>query len=75
MRSNTLRRRRPNRHAGRFRGEPLQLTFIEIRRESVDRVEVRWLGSAVESFENIQVDRVVTLTEGATRGEPRPLDR
>ena len=44
-------------------------------RESVDRIEVRWIGSAVESFENIEVDRIVTFTEGASRGELRPLDR
>ncbi|NQT12662.1 MAG: ASPIC/UnbV domain-containing protein [Planctomycetes bacterium] len=37
-------------------------------RESVDRMEVRWLGSGVETFENIEVDRTLALTEGTTRG-------
>ena len=34
-------------------------------RQRVDRIEVRWLGGGVEVFEGVEVDRVVTLTEGA----------
>jgi hypothetical protein len=40
------------------------------RRDRIDRVEVRWPGSAVESFEHVEVDRIVTLTEGANHPEP-----
>jgi hypothetical protein len=32
-------------------------------RTRVDRVEVRWLGGGVETFDSIAVDRLVTLTE------------
>ena len=40
-------------------------------RESVDRVQVRWPGSGVERFESVQVDRTVTLTEGAGKASRR----
>ena len=40
-------------------------------RDRVDRVEVRWPGSGVETFEDIAVDRMVSLTEGAARGVHR----
>jgi hypothetical protein len=39
-------------------------------RDRVDRVEVRWLGGAVEVFENVEVDQRVTITEGT--GSARP---
>ncbi len=44
-------------------------------RDRVDRVEVRWLNSGVESFEEIEVDRIVTLAEGATGSEAGIGDR
>ncbi len=34
------------------------------KRDRVDRVEVRWIGGGVDVFENLEVDRLVTLTEG-----------
>ena len=33
-------------------------------RDRVDRVEVRWIGGGVDIFENVQVDKLLTLTEG-----------
>ena len=38
------------------------------QRNRLDRVEVRWLGGAVEIFENIPIDHLTTLTEGT--GKP-----
>jgi len=37
----------------------------------VDRIQVRWLGGACESWKQIAVDRVVSLREGS--GEPCPV--
>jgi enediyne biosynthesis protein E4 len=37
-------------------------------RTKIDRVEVRWIGGGIDIFENVKVDRLVTLTEGA--GKP-----
>jgi enediyne biosynthesis protein E4 len=34
------------------------------KHDRVDRVEVRWIGGGVDLFENVGVDRLVTLTEG-----------
>lgn len=39
-------------------------------RDTVDRVEIRWIGGGVDVFENIPVDRVVTLVEGKGRAMP-----
>jgi hypothetical protein len=36
-------------------------------RTKVDRIEVRWIGGGVDVFENIAVDRLVTLTEGSSK--------
>jgi len=36
--------------------------------EKVDRVEVRWIGGPVDVFENIAVDKMVTLIEGQGDG-------
>ncbi|MHC4497083.1 MAG: ASPIC/UnbV domain-containing protein, partial [Planctomycetota bacterium] len=33
-------------------------------REKVDRIEVRWIGGPVDVFENVAVDRILTITEG-----------
>jgi hypothetical protein len=35
--------------------------------DRVDRIEVRWIGGGVDVFENVEVDRVVTLGEGLAR--------
>ena len=37
------------------------------QRKKIDRIEVRWLGGGADVMENVAVDRVVTLTEGAQR--------
>jgi len=37
-------------------------------RERVDRIEVRWIGGQVDVFENIAVDKIVTLIEGRGSG-------
>jgi hypothetical protein len=36
----------------------------------LDRVEVRWIGGSSEVFENVGVDRLVTLIEGTGRAGP-----
>ena len=35
------------------------------KRTRVDRVEVRWIGGGADVFENLEADRLVTLTEGS----------
>ena len=35
--------------------------------DQVDRVEVRWIGGGVDSFKDIKVDQVVTLTQGGSK--------
>jgi hypothetical protein len=45
-----------------------RLSFGLGPRQHVDRVEVRWLGGAIEVFENVPVDHLTTLTEGT--GKP-----
>ncbi|TSA55235.1 MAG: hypothetical protein D4R45_02820, partial [Planctomycetaceae bacterium] len=37
-------------------------------REKVDSIEVRWIGGQVDVFENIAVDRIITLIEGQGDG-------
>jgi hypothetical protein len=41
-------------------------------RPRVDRVEVRWLGGTVETFDNVPVDRLTTLTEGTGKPAKQP---
>jgi hypothetical protein len=36
-------------------------------REKVDRIELRWIGGGAEIYENIQADRLITITEGGAR--------
>ncbi|NUQ62618.1 MAG: CRTAC1 family protein [Pirellulales bacterium] len=43
------------------------------RRDRVDRVEVRWLGGAVEVFDEIGVDRLIKLKEGT--GKRRGMEQ
>jgi hypothetical protein len=38
------------------------------QRDSVDRIEVRWIGGGVDVLENVLVDRLVVIREGRTRG-------
>jgi len=45
----------------------MRLHFGLGKRDKVDRVEVHWIGGQVDVFENIVVDRVVTLIEGEGR--------
>jgi len=35
-------------------------------RDKVDRIEVRWIGGGTDVFENIAVDRLITLIEGGS---------
>ncbi|KPK44827.1 MAG: hypothetical protein AMJ65_01885, partial [Phycisphaerae bacterium SG8_4] len=37
------------------------------KREKVDRIEVRWIGGGTDVFENIAVDRLLTITEGSSK--------
>ncbi len=41
------------------------------KRDRVDRVEVRWIGGGLDVFENVGVDRLVTLREGSGKGGPQ----
>ncbi len=45
-----------------------RLCFGLGQRDRLDRIEVRWLGGATETFENIPIDHLTTLTEGT--GKP-----
>ena len=42
----------------------MRLHFGLGHRKKVDRIEVRWIGGPVDVFENIAVDRILTITEG-----------
>jgi hypothetical protein len=44
----------------------MRLHFGLGNRNKVDRIEVRWIGGGTDNFENISVDRIVTLTEGGS---------
>jgi len=44
------------------------------KRSRVDRVEVRWIGGAADVIENVDVDRLVTITEGTGKAEPARRD-
>lgn len=37
------------------------------KRDQVDRIEIRWIGGGVEVLENIEVDQVLTITEGSAK--------
>lgn len=45
------------------------------RRRHIDRVEVRWLGGQWECFDNVPVDRVTRLVEGAGKPCSAPVPR
>jgi hypothetical protein len=42
----------------------MRLHFGLGNRSKIDRVEVRWIGGEAEVFRNIEIDRLITLTEG-----------
>lgn len=44
----------------------MRLHFGLGRRDRVDRVEVSWIGGETEVFEEIDADKIITLTEGAS---------
>jgi len=46
----------------------MRLHFGLGARDKVDRIEVRWIGGAVDVLENIAVDKVLTITEGTGPG-------
>jgi hypothetical protein len=35
--------------------------------QKIDRIEVSWIGGGTDVFENIAVDRLITLTEGGSK--------
>ena len=45
----------------------MRLHFGLGERDNVDRIEVSWIGGQVDVFENVAVDRIVTLIEGEGR--------
>jgi hypothetical protein len=45
----------------------MRLHFGLGNRDKVDRIEVRWIGGGIDVFENIAVDRLITLTEGGSQ--------
>ncbi|MHC4432221.1 MAG: CRTAC1 family protein [Planctomycetota bacterium] len=42
----------------------MRLHFGLGAREKVDRIEVRWIGGSTDVFENVEVDRILTISEG-----------
>ena len=44
----------------------MRLHFGLGKHDHIDRVEVRWIGGGSDVFENIAVDKLITLTEGAS---------
>ena len=47
----------------------MRLHFGLGKREKIDRIEVRWIGTRTDVFKNVTVDRLVTLTEGSSKVE------
>jgi len=44
----------------------LRLHFGLGKHQTIDRVEVRWVGGGMDVYQNIAVDQAVTLCEGGT---------
>jgi hypothetical protein len=42
----------------------MRLYFGLGNRETIDRVEVRWIGGGVDVFEDVEADQLLTITEG-----------
>jgi hypothetical protein len=47
----------------------MRLHFGLGNREKIDRIEVRWIGTRMDVFKNVTVDRLVTLIEGSSKVE------
>jgi len=47
----------------------MRLHFGLGNRDKVDRIEVRWIGGGIDVFKDIEVDQLLTITEGA--GHPQ----
>jgi hypothetical protein len=47
----------------------MRLHFGLGNRKRIDRIEVRWIGTRMDIFKNVTVDRLVTLTEGISKVE------
>ena len=45
-----------------------RLHFGLAKHDRVERIEVHWIGGGVNTFENLAVNRLVTLTEGGGQG-------
>jgi len=45
----------------------MQLHFGLGTRDRIDRIEVRWIGGGIDVLQNVQVDRLLTITEGDGR--------
>ena len=45
----------------------MRLHFGLGQRDSIDHIEVRWIGGEVDVFEGVAVDQAVVLTEGSHR--------
>ncbi len=43
----------------------MRLHFGLGKRKKVDRIEVRWIGGETDTFRDVPVDRLITITEGA----------
>jgi hypothetical protein len=49
----------------------MRLHFGLGKRKLVDRIEVRWIGGGIDVFKNIAADRIVILTEGSSKTDPK----
>ena len=47
----------------------MRLHFGLGNRDKVDRIEVRWIGGGIDVFKDVEVDQLLTITEGA--GHPQ----
>jgi hypothetical protein len=45
----------------------MRLHFGLGNRDKIDRIEVHWIGGGIDVFENLTVDRLITLTEGSSK--------
>jgi len=45
------------------------------KRSRIDRIEVRWIGGGVDVLEDVQADRLVTITEGKPSPPTAPAER
>ncbi|MEE8577110.1 MAG: CRTAC1 family protein, partial [candidate division Zixibacteria bacterium] len=47
----------------------MRLHFGLGNHKKVDRIEVRWIGGGIDVFENIKVNKLLTISEGSTTAE------